>query len=577
MGLERRLFDDEAEVIFEEKKELLKSIGIKEKELEKHLFEARKDYEQYKSVHQLKPEYFASKISEILNLPVTTIQSWTQFGEIPLLLAKRGYFTKKKRKIVENETHDLTFLLGAYAGSKKNPLTNYFSLSSRDESVCKMFLGSIYNLTGLLPQMKHIGKSWRFYYASEHFADTFQKHTLNNTVVPWQLFGDSIDGKRAYLRGFLSTKCSVTLNADNYQPGISIDLARNKSLINEMGVLFSDLGIYPSLTKVRVNITNPVDLKIISDSKLLLVKRKRKQLKEILSGFDSCEENISVEKFLEIRGKLESGQYNRKETRKAFVANGAKYFTAREWVSTNKTPKMVKRHLKLKRIKKEIGDGEVIAYLYEKLGYKKWKTGVAHTKKLAKMLTLDEVNDYQTRQELEKNNKQLGFFLYLREQVGLDWNLSKSLVNDFSKKEIENILFGDTVYKIEGKDVFIEKANVTFWRKYMSKGKKYFSESNVQKEPRGLVNLSHFFNMFVPQNYVEDADKLTRAYRLFYRKVMSHPASSSFVRVENDDFYITNTHRYVNLVETLLSGAGLGGKKRKLAEAKKLTEIINSF
>ena len=179
-------------------------------------------------------------------------------------------------------------------------------------------------------------------------------------------------------------------------------------------------------------------------------------------------------------------------------------------------------------------------------------------------------------QELEKNNKHLGFFLYLREQIGLNYNLSKSLVNDFSKKEIEDILFGDKVYKTEKINFFLGQANITFWRKYMSEGKRYFSESKEQKESRDLVNLSHFFNMFVPQNYVNNPEKLTRAYRLFYRKIMAHPASSSFVRIQNDDFYIPNTHRYVNLVETLLSGAGLGGKKRHMNEAKELTEKLAS-
>jgi hypothetical protein len=349
MGLEARLTDQEAEAIFEEKEDLLRSLGIKEEDLKFHLAESKKEYKNYKTVHELIKIHNPSEVSEMLNLPVTTIRSWTQFGEMPLLLAKLGYFSKKKKPIQENENQDLAFLLGVYAGSKKNPQTTSFGISFKEESLIQKVAGSIYHLTGLLPQVHPTGNVWKFHYFSDQFADFFQKHTLDNTIVPWQLLGDGIDCKRAYLRGFLSTKSSVTSNADNYQPGISIDLSRNKSLIKEIGVLFSDLEIYPSLTKVRVNVTHPLDLKTISDSGLLLVERKRERLEQILSGFGSCEENISVNKFLEIRGKLKSGEYNRKETREAFVANGAKYFTAREWVSTGKTPKRVKRDLKLKK------------------------------------------------------------------------------------------------------------------------------------------------------------------------------------------------------------------------------------
>jgi hypothetical protein len=576
MGLERRLTDDSAETIFEEKKELLRSIGIAEENLDVHLAETRREYEDYKSVHEMQPHYSASKIADHLGLLVSTVQSWTQFNEVPLLLAKRGYFTKKKRKIKENENHDLAFLLGVYAGSKKKPQTTYFSLTSKEKRVAQMFVRSIYNLTGLLPQINLGKESWGFYHESERFAEIFQKHTLNNTVVPWQLFDDGVEGKSAYLRGFLATRGSLTSNADNYQPGISIDLSRNKSLLKEVVILFSDLGMYPSLTKTRINVVNPTDLKIVYDSGLLLMNRKREKLEEILSGFDSCEEDISIEKFLEIRGKLESGKYGRKEAREAFVTAGANYFTAREWVSTKKTPKRVKRYLKFKKIGREIGDVDAIAYLYKQLGYRKWKNWVGHSRQLAKMLTLDEVMKYQTRQELKENNKHFNVFLFLHEQVGLEPDFSKSLAEDFSKEELEEILFGDVIYRTTTKNLFLGKANLTFWRKYMVDGSEYSSAGGTQKDPRGLVRLSHFFNMFVPEKYVDDSESLTHAYRLFYRKVMSHPASSSFVRIEGNEFYVLKDPRYLRLTETLLSGAGLGGKKRRMNEAKELTEKLAS-
>jgi hypothetical protein len=218
----------------------------------------------------------------------------------------------------------------------------------------------------------------------------------------------------------------------------------------------------------------------------------------------------------------------------------------------------------------------VIAYLYHQLGYKKWKKGVAHSKKLAKLFTLDELKKYQNRNALENDVKWRSFILYLHCQVGLDLELSKHLVRDYSKEELENILFGDVVYKTEKTNTHLGKANLTFWKEYMSEGKKYSSENENKKNFSGLVDLSHFFNMFIPTNYVDDPEKLTHAYRLFYRKIMAHPASSSFVRIKNDHFYILNDSRYVNLTETLLSSAGLGGKKRKLPEAKELTLMLNS-
>ena len=152
----------------------------------------------------------------------------------------------------------------------------------------------------------------------------------------------------------------------------------------------------------------------------------------------------------------------------------------------------------------------------------------------------------------------------IKEKYGRDFSIDdlKKIVNS-QFKDLDKYMDNEEEIKID----YIGKIRI-------KEGRKYFFEDSEQKEPRDLVNLSYFFNMFVPENYVDDAESLTRAYRFFYRKIMAHPASSSFVRIENSQFYVINNPRYLNLTETLLGGAGLGGKKRRFDDAKKLTEKL---
>ena len=108
MGLEGRLTAEQAEAIFERKKDLLRSIGKEEEELDFFLAETKEDYNRYKLVYHWKKQWGSGKkekndkkglctrISKQIGINFDTVWSWGFQGRIPSLLHFESQFSKQR-------------------------------------------------------------------------------------------------------------------------------------------------------------------------------------------------------------------------------------------------------------------------------------------------------------------------------------------------------------------------------------------------------------------------------------------------------------------------------------------------
>lgn len=522
MGPVKQLSKEEVERIIGLKEKRWRRSGTKNDEIRRRIDECWGTYETYERIFRLRQAGFTyTEIAEKTGVRRGSVWEWLRGGRIPRpLYVESG--AKWRLRSLQGNSSVKSFALGAIAASRKpNHFSPEFSLIAKEQEVLDHIVDPI-------------SEVFQVDFSSRHFNSfqgmrEFNELTNTNLEVPWCVF-ETLEDKIEYFKGFLVRKGSFyrSLAKGRFNVlNLEFRFKSNPELGKEFAVLMFDLGMTPNYRPDKVSIRDYVDLKEIYRRGWCLLSSKREILRNDLRLIKKWPERISAGKLSELIAQVENGEKSRQEGWDLIKGKRVHKGTYDAWFTRKSLPRKIQRYRELEKLSQEVGDRGVISYVYNQLGSKNLTGGVRLAREIARKISWDQLDE---------------------------------------------IAYGGSLFGVKKEDGFRALSNLVFWKNYLSEEGGPCS-SEMQITGTG-VPVNYFFGMFVPEGCFDSPDKLKTVYSHLYVALARSPRFVELTEIKNGEIYVRRKEELFDLAETLVGGAGLGGKKRKLKEVGVLMENL---
>lgn len=431
------------------------------------------------------------------------------------------------REIRENglNSKELSFLLGYTSASRGIDAGKGFRYYSTDKSVVEMLVSLVERFFQYSGEIISEKQGWNLRFESSQGLEYFNQHTFRNTVVPWHLF-ESKEDYLEFFKGYLARRGTIYLREvrkDIFHGSIWFEYNVNISLGDEIAVLLFDLDIIPEYHQPKLQIWDFCDLEQIYCQNLCLHQEKNRALGKMLRKKSGFHFSWPVKEVSDLIDDVLEERISRKEGVNAARKYKIKEVTFSSWVRYGKLPLRVKRYRRIREISEKIGDREVMSRIYHLLKANGEECQPEEARKLGKKITLSK---------------------------------------------LESILTGKEIYPSAPDDRLSPFANFLFWRDFVEKDLK---RENAPASRRGdLLWLRDVLNMYLPRQYLDEPKLRSTVYLQLYRHLRQSPRFPLMIKIENQELYLVPGS--LDLAESLLSKAGMGGKQRRMNEAKMLSD-----
>ncbi|MBT6519359.1 helix-turn-helix domain-containing protein [Candidatus Woesearchaeota archaeon] len=273
--LTKNLDDKLAEEIIEKKKNLLITLGFNETEVKKGLKNTLNSLKLYNQSHELREKGIEPKeIGEILNMDSNKAEAWTTGGMIPIYFHHTGVFAENYFNYKDRDS--LAYLFGTLSATNF-PKDTHLKISSFDLSVIQKIQCYLYRVTKSIPNARIYEKGgWRCEWKSKKLARLFNKHTKDNSSIPWKILKTEkqmLNYFKAYSAKSGSVENRIIKNKS--RQGFVFSFRNRKHYAEEFENFLQLIGFESSRNNTQVTIRKKEDLIRIVTKKLCDSDEKR--------------------------------------------------------------------------------------------------------------------------------------------------------------------------------------------------------------------------------------------------------------------------------------------------------------